>query len=85
MNINNFLFNDIWENKNLNTKNYKNLNSFFWLFTLDLKSSKKDIQSIIGLTSTDPDSKLNNLEFKKGRTDSIQISQHDLSCFVIHG
>ena len=47
VNINNFLFNDIWENKNLNTKNYKNLNSFFWLFTLDLKSSKKDIQSII--------------------------------------
>ena len=47
VNIDNFLFSNIWENKNLNTKNYKNLNSFFWLFTLDLKSSKKDIQSII--------------------------------------
>ena len=47
VNIDNFLFSDIWENKNLNSKNYKNLNSFFWLFTLDLKSSKKDIQSII--------------------------------------
>ena len=47
VNINNFLFSNIWENKNLNTKNYKNLNSFFWLFTLDLKSSKKDIRSII--------------------------------------
>ena len=28
-------------------KDYDNLNSFFWLFSLDLKSSKKDTQSII--------------------------------------
>ena len=46
-NINSFLFNEIWKNKNLSSKDYKNLHSFFWLFSLDLKSSKKNVQSII--------------------------------------
>ena len=46
-NIENYSLNKIWDNKNLNKKDYKNLNSFFWLFSLDLKSSKKDTQSII--------------------------------------
>ncbi len=46
-NINSFLFNDIWKNENISVKDYKNIHSFFWLFSLDLKSSKKDIQSII--------------------------------------
>ena len=31
----------------LKDKDYKNLNSFFWLFSLDLKSSKKDTQNVI--------------------------------------
>ena len=46
-NINNFLINDIWKNKNISLKDYKNLHSFFWLFSLDLKSSKNDVQSVI--------------------------------------
>ena len=46
-NINNFLINDIWKNENISLKDYKNLHSFFWLFSLDLKSSKNDIQSVI--------------------------------------
>ena len=37
----------IWNNQKLKNKDYKNLNSFFWLFSLDLKSSKKDTQNII--------------------------------------
>ena len=37
----------IWSNQNLSKKDYKNLHSFFWLFSLDLKSSKKNVQSII--------------------------------------
>ena len=37
----------MWDNKELNRKDYKNLNSFFWLFSLDLKSSKKDTQNVI--------------------------------------
>ncbi len=47
INIKNYSLNKIWDNKNLNEKDYKNLNSFFWLFSLDLKSSKKDTQNII--------------------------------------
>ena len=35
------------DNQNLIEKDYDNLNSFFWLFSLDLKSSKKDTQNII--------------------------------------
>ena len=46
-NINSFLFNEIWKNNNLSSKDHRNLHSFFWLFTLDLKSSKNNIQSVI--------------------------------------
>ena len=46
-NIEDFYLNSIWENNNLKTKDYKKLHNFFWLFTLDLKSSKKITQSII--------------------------------------
>ena len=47
INIENYSLKEIWNNKNLKKKDYKNLNSFFWLFSLDLKSSKKDTQNII--------------------------------------
>jgi len=47
INIKSYSLNKIWDNKNLKRKDYKNLNSFFWLFSLDLKSSKKDTQNII--------------------------------------
>jgi uncharacterized heparinase superfamily protein len=47
INIKNYKLNNIWDKKNLKEKDYKNLNSFFWLFSLDLKSSKKDTQDII--------------------------------------
>ena len=47
INIENYSLNEIWNNQKLKTKDYKNLNSFFWLFSLDLKSSKKDTQGII--------------------------------------
>ena len=46
-NISNFLINDIWKNENISLKDYKNLHSFFWLFSLDLKSPKNDVQSVI--------------------------------------
>jgi uncharacterized heparinase superfamily protein len=45
--IENYSFNKIWNNKDLKKKDYKNLNSFFWLFSLDLKSSKRDTQNVI--------------------------------------
>ena len=47
INIKNYSLNKIWNSKNLKEKHYKNLNSFFWLFSLDLKSSKKDTQNLI--------------------------------------
>ena len=47
INIENYILNNIWDKKDLDEKDYKNLNSFFWLFSLDLKSSKKDAQDVI--------------------------------------
>ena len=45
--IENFYLNSIWKNNNLKNKDYSKLHSFFWMFSLDLKSSKKVTQSII--------------------------------------
>jgi len=45
--IEDFSLEKIWNDKNLSIKEYKNLNSFYWFFSLDLKSSKKTTQSII--------------------------------------
>ena len=47
INIKNYSMDEIWHNQNLLEKDYANLNSFFWLFSLDLKSSKKNTQDII--------------------------------------
>ena len=47
INIENYYINKIWNNKELKKKENNSLNSFFWLFSLDLKSSKKDTQNII--------------------------------------
>ena len=45
--IEDFSLNSIWQGENIIEKDYKKLHSFFWLFSLDLKSSKKSTQSII--------------------------------------
>ena len=45
--IEDFNVQSIWENNNLNYKNFKKLHSFYWLFSIDLKSSNKITQSII--------------------------------------
>jgi len=47
INIENYSLNSVWNNKSLREKDYNNLHSFFWLFSLDLKSSKKNTQSVI--------------------------------------
>ena len=46
-NIENYYLNSIWINKKINENDYNKLHNFFWLFTIDLKSSKKITQSII--------------------------------------
>ena len=45
--IDDFSLDEIWNNNKLNHKDYKNLNSFYWFFSLDLKSSKKTTQSVV--------------------------------------
>ena len=44
--IEDYYVNSIWEKKT-NSKDLKKLHSFYWLFTIDLKSSKKITHSII--------------------------------------
>ena len=44
--IEDYYVNEIWD-KNINIKDLKKLHSFYWLFTIDLKSSKKITHSII--------------------------------------
>tara|TARA_Y100001970_G_scaffold5173_1_gene5868 strand:+ start:1259 stop:2887 length:1629 start_codon:yes stop_codon:yes gene_type:complete len=46
-NIEDFYIDSIWKRDDVNENDYKKLHNFFWLFTLDLKSSKKITQSII--------------------------------------
>ena len=38
---------NFWNDKNINKKDFRKLNNFYWFFSLDLKSSKKITQSII--------------------------------------
>ena len=47
INIENYSLGEIWIDQKMTQKDYDNLNSFFWLFSLDLKSSKRDTQNII--------------------------------------
>ena len=44
--IDDFALDSIWKS-DINSKDYKKLNNFFWFFSLDLKSSKQETQSII--------------------------------------
>ena len=46
-NIDNFSFNNFWTDKELNEKQLQKLNNFYWLFSLDLKSSNKSVQTVI--------------------------------------
>ncbi len=45
--IEDFSIDKIWKKNDLTNKDFKNLNSFYWFFSLDLKSSKKITQSVI--------------------------------------
>ena len=46
-NIDDFDLETIWKIENMNDKSKFKLNSFFWLFTIDLKSSRNKVQSIL--------------------------------------
>ena len=45
--IEDFSLDEIWNTVNISSNDYKNLNNFYWFFSLDLKSSKKTTQSVI--------------------------------------
>ncbi len=45
--IKDFSLKEIWNNDNINDKEFKKLNNFNWFFSLDLKSSKQEVQSVI--------------------------------------
>ncbi len=45
--VEDFILEDIWIKNNISDKDFKNLNNFYWFFSLDLKSSKKTIQTVI--------------------------------------
>ena len=47
INVDDITTENLWNNENINNKNFKKLNSFYWFFSLDLKSSKKKTQKII--------------------------------------
>ena len=47
INVDSISAENLWENTNINTENFRRLNNFYWFFTLDLKSSKKNTQKII--------------------------------------
>jgi len=46
INVDDIAAENLWESKNINNKHFKRLNNFYWFFTLDLKSSKKNTQKI---------------------------------------
>ncbi len=47
INLSDISIESLWKNKNIDNKNFKRLNNFYWFFTLDLKSSKKKAQNIL--------------------------------------
>jgi hypothetical protein len=47
INLNDLTTENLWDNQSADNKNFKKLNNFYWFFSLDLKSSKKNAQKVI--------------------------------------
>ncbi len=47
INIKEFALETVWTNTNLNKKQIRKLNNFFWIFSLDLKSPSSSVQKVI--------------------------------------
>ena len=47
VNVNNITIENLWDNKKIDIKDFRKLNNFYWFFSLDLKSSKKNTQKIV--------------------------------------
>ncbi|MDC0046268.1 heparinase II/III-family protein [Candidatus Pelagibacter sp.] len=78
--IEDFAVESIWKNK-MKSKDYEKLNSFFWFFSLDLKSSKETTQSVIKNWIKD-NSKYNKSSWKFDMTSKriiAWLSNHQLT------
>ena len=78
--IEDFALESIWQN-DIKTKDYEKLNNFFWFFSLDLKSSKKTVQSLI-INWIDQNNRYNNKSWNFDLTSKRVISwlsNHQLS------
>ena len=47
INVDDISTENLWDSKNVKSKVFRRLNNFYWFFSLDLKSSKKNTQKII--------------------------------------
>ena len=47
INIDDIVTENLWDNENIKAQDFRKLNNFYWFFSLDLKSSKKNTQKII--------------------------------------
>ncbi len=47
INVDDVSIDNLWDNKNINSESFRKLNNFYWFFSLDLRSSKKNTQKIV--------------------------------------
>ena len=47
INVDSISTENLWDNENIKSQNFRKLNNFYWFFSLDLKSSKKSTQEVI--------------------------------------
>ncbi len=75
--IEDFELEKVWNNQ-IKPKDFKKLNNFFWLFSLDLKSSKKSVKKVITNWIT------NNSNFKKESWEFNITAKRIISCLSNH-
>ena len=47
VNLDSIATENLWDNNNISIQNFRKLNNFYWFFSLDLRSSKKNTQKIV--------------------------------------
>ncbi len=75
--IEDFEFETVW-NSQIKSKDFEKLNNFFWLFSLDLKSSKNSVKKVITNWIT------NNYHFKKDSWEFDMTAKRIISCLSNH-
>ena len=75
--IEDFELETVWNNQ-IKPKDFEKLNNFFWLFSLDLKSSKKSVKKVIKNWIT------NNSHFKKESWEFDMTAKRIISCLSNH-